>query len=125
MLGAVPFLSPLYPHSGYGKGLATSPHTPPSSTPKHRAHGSGRILLLHCRGLGGSVGFGLWGHSPSGSLRLRERDGEGLAIYLGEELLVVLRALHEVLHILHSLYGVHLGEHLAYRPHTLLGGSIL
>ena len=40
MLGAVPFLSPLYPHSHYGKGLATSPHTPPLSTQKHRAHGS-------------------------------------------------------------------------------------
>ena len=38
----------------------------------------------------------------------------GLAVYLGEELFVVLRALHEILHILHSLYGIHLGEHLAY-----------
>jgi len=40
MLGAVPFLSPLYPHSDYGKELATIPYTSPSSPPKHRAHGS-------------------------------------------------------------------------------------
>ena len=56
--------------------------------------------------------------SPDRGSRREERVGEGekggLAVYLGEELLVVLRAQHEVLHILHSLYGVHLGEHLTY-----------
>lgn len=56
--------------------------------------------------------------SPDRGSRREKRVGEGekggLAVYLGEELLVVLRAQHEVLHILHSLYGVHLGEHLTY-----------
>lgn len=54
------------------------------------------------------------GDTAPGTLSACGRGVGGLAIYLGEELLVVLRALHEVLHILHSLYGVHLGEHLAY-----------
>ena len=115
---------PTLPPQRLRERASDKPHTPPSSTQKHRAHGGegyysstavGSVYKWHSA----------YGDTAPRTLSACGRGVGGLAIYLGEELLVVLRALHEVLHILHSLYGVHLGEHLTYRPHTLLGSRIL